>query len=343
MTVPVGIVDLETYVPETFMPASEIAVLSGIPERVLHDKFGLLGKHLSAPDEHVSDMCIAAARPLLERNPDLDVNAVVYFGSHWKDYQVWQAAPKIQHTLGIDGFSIELINVSAGAPVALKVVKDMLSCDRHLDTVLMVAASKESYLLDYANERSRFMFNFGDGAVAALLQRGHTDNQVLGSSLYTDGSFADHVSVPAGGSVEPATHQSVEGARHYLDVIEGAEMKRRLDPIGVKNFLRVAGEAVERSGYEMEDVSLVLPIHMKRSMHETLLLELGVPAAGAIYLDRFGHMSAVDPLFALRLAQTRQSLHPGTLALLLAAGTGYSWAATVVRWGPTLSSGESPA
>lgn len=322
----VGIADLERYAPRRFLSAFEIADQSGIPESVLIEKFGLLGKHVSEDDEHVTDMCVAAARPLLERNDPADVDAVVYFGSHWKDQLVWNAAPKIQQTLGIEGFSLELINVSAGTPVTLKVVGDMMRADPELNSVLMVAASKESHLIDYSNRRSRFMLNFGDGAVAVLLRRDHKENLILGSSLLTDGSFADDVGSP-GGSLRP------EVGRLWLDVEDPEEMKRRLDPITVKNFLKVTREAVERSGHDIDDIDLLLPIHFKRSLQQAILLELGLSELQTIYLDHYGHMSAVDPLFALSIAREQGRVKPGDLAVLLAAGTGYTWAATVLRWG----------
>lgn len=334
MRTPVGIADLSTYTPRRFVSASEISAASGVPEEVLIAKFGLVGKHVAEVDEHVSDMCIAAARPVLERNDVSDIDAVVYFGSHWKDYLVWQAAPKIQDALGIEGFSLELINVSAGAPVALKVVADMLSADENLDNVLLVGASKESHLVDFANERGRFMFNFGDGAVAALLKRGADHNLILGSHLFTDGSFSEHVRMTGGGSRHPASHATVDANLHKLELTEGAEMKRRLDPITTKNFLEVARVALERSDLSLADLDVVLPIHMKRSLHDDLIAELG--AERSVYLDHFGHMSAVDPLFSLCMARDDALIRDGDVILLLAAGTGYTWAASVVRWGGAL-------
>jgi 3-oxoacyl-[acyl-carrier-protein] synthase-3 len=330
---PVGIVDVDRYVPDGFMPAAELAARSGIPEDVVVSKFGLRGKHVAGPDEHVSDMCLAAARPLLERNDPAEIDAVVYFGSHWKDYLVWQVAPRVQHELGLEGFAFEAINVSAGAPVALKIVGDMLAADDRLRSVLMVAASRESHLLDYDNEASRFAFPFGDGAVAALLRRGSTENELLGSSIVTDGSFWHHVRVPGGGSVSPASEETVRRGMHFLDVAEPEELKRRLDPITVKTFVSVATDAVERSGCDVSDIGLLLPIHMKRSIHDSILLELGVDQSRAIYLDTYGHMSAVDPLFSLSIAREEGMLADGTLVVMLAAGTGFTWAASVVRWG----------
>ncbi|HVE75964.1 MAG TPA: 3-oxoacyl-ACP synthase [Actinomycetota bacterium] len=315
------------------MSATEISAKSGIPEDVLREKFGIAGKHIAATDEHVTDMCVSAAAPLLERNDPSEVDAVLYFGSHWKDYLIWQAAPMIQERLGIEGFSIEAVNVSAGAPIALKLASDMLRSDPSLRSILLVGASKESHLLDYSDSASRFMFNFGDGAAAAVMARGLRRNAVLGSSILTDGSFSEHVRMQGGGSKHPATAETVSAGMHRLGLVDGVEMKSQLDPITLKNFLKVSTEALERSGLEVDDIDLLLPIHMKRSLHDSILVELGVEQGNAWYLDHYGHMSAVDPLMSLAQCSEQGKLSEGSVALLLAAGTGYTWAATVIRWG----------
>lgn len=329
----VGIAGTAAYLPERWLAAAEIAVASGIPEPVLLDRFGLRGKHIAAPDEHVSDLSVKAAERLLDEqgvDPET-VDVVVYFGSSWKEYPVWQAAPWIAHRLGCTrAFALELDYVSCGAPVALRVCRDLVVAEPELHTVLAVAASRESHLLDYGNERSRFMFNFGDGAVAALLVEDDAPaNELLGSATVTDGSLSLQVKVPQGGSVEP----SLDG-RRYLDVVDPAAMKERLDEVSLPNFVRVAEQALRRSGAELGDVSYVCGIHMKRSMHEAILAELGVGTDRAAYLDDTGHMSGVDPLLALDRAARTGALADGDLVLMLAAGTGYTWAASVVRWGP---------
>ena len=73
---------------------------------------------------------------------------------------------------------------------------------------------------------------------------------------------------------------------------------------------------------------------MKPSMHHALLDALGLDKRRAAYLADTGHMSGVDPLLALDRASRSGELAAGDLVLLLAAGTGYTWAASVVRWGP---------
>ena len=328
----IGLAATAAYLPERWMSAAEIAEASGIPEPVILEKFGLRGKHIAAADEHVSDMSVEAASRLLDQH-DVDpaeIDVVMYFGSLWKDYPVWQAAPWIAHRLGChNAYGLEYANVSCGTPVALRLARNFLLAEPDLRNVRVVAAARESHLLDYGNERSRFMFNFGDGAVAGLLIRdgGH---EVLGCHAITDGSFSLQVKVPAGGSVEPASAESVAGRRHFLDVADPAEMKGGLDEVSLRNFVAAARGAAERSDATLADVAYLCGIHMKRSMHDAIVDALGSPPAA--YLDDTGHMSGVDPLLALDRAGRAGELAEGDLVLLLAAGTGYTWAGTVLRW-----------
>jgi 3-oxoacyl-[acyl-carrier-protein] synthase III len=326
----VGIAATASYLPERVMTAAEVAAASAIPEGVIVDKFGLRGKHIAAVDEHVSDLSVRACEALLSE-ADVDpegIDVLMYFGSMWKDYAVWQAAPWIAHRLGLSrAYAVEYDNVSCGTPVALRLAKDMLVAEDEVRRVLVVAACRESYLLDYGNERSRFMFNFGDGAAAALLEKGAERNLLLGSHGVTDGSLSLQVKVPSGGSVSP------NGGYRYLDVADPSAMKERLDAVTLDNFRAAAEGALRRSGATLDDVSYLCGIHMKRSAHDGLVAALGLDPGRAAYLDDTGHMSGVDPLLALDRAVRAGEVGDGDLVLLLAAGTGYTWAASVVRWG----------
>jgi 3-oxoacyl-[acyl-carrier-protein] synthase-3 len=321
------------YLPERWMPAAEVAVASGIPEQVLVEKFALRGKHIASSDEHVSDMSVRACETLLvETGVDsATIDVVMYFGSMWKDYAVWQVAPWIAHRLGaVNAYAVEYDNVSCGTPVALRLARDMLVAEPELRNVLLVGACRESYLLDYGNERSRFMFNFGDGAAAALLVKDGTLNELLGSHGITDGSLSLHVKVARGGSVH------MNDGYAYLDVDDPAGMKEQLDQTSLQNFARAAEGALERSNLELGDVSFLCALHMKRSMHVALCESLGINLERAEVLDDTGHMSGVDTLLSLDRAARAGRVGNGDVVLLLAAGTGYTWAASVIRWGPLL-------
>ncbi|MGH3025307.1 MAG: 3-oxoacyl-ACP synthase, partial [Gaiellaceae bacterium] len=240
----VGLVATASYLPERWMPAAEIGELAGIPEQVIVEKFGLRGKHIAAPDEHVSDLSVKAAQALLDETgiDPASIDVVVYYGSMYKDYAVWQAAPHIAYRIGAsNAFAVEYDNVSHGTSIALRVARDLLRAEPELQRVLMVAACRESYLLDYTNARSRFMFNFGDGAVAGLLTGDADRNELLGAHAITDGSYSLQVKVPGGGSVDP-------GGYRFLDVADPASMKGGLDQVSLPNFVAVARGAVERSG-----------------------------------------------------------------------------------------------
>lgn len=331
-----GIAGLASYLPAAWRGAAELSAESGIPADVLTGRFGLAGKHIAADDEHVTDLGRKAAlRLLAELGTDPgDVDAVVYFGSTWKDYPVWQAAPRIAHELGCDrAFALELDYTSCGSPVALRVAKALITSDHRVRRVLLVGASCESRLIDYANERARFMFNFGDGAVAALLVRDHPVNRVLETSMITDGSLSLHVKVPAGGSALPASAATVTAKQHVLDVEDPGAMRDRLGEVSLDNFLQAAAGSVKQSGLTLRDVKFLVPIHMKRSMQSALLDGLGLDDSQAIYLEDTGHMSGVDNLLGLDRLARSGSLRDGDVVLLLAAGIGYTWAATTVQWG----------
>jgi 3-oxoacyl-[acyl-carrier-protein] synthase-3 len=172
------------------------------------------------------------------------------------------------------------------------------------------------------------MFNFGDGAAAALLVKDGSRNELLGSHGVTDGSLSLHVKVARGGSVH------MDDGYRFLDVDDPAAMKEQLDQTSLQNFVRAAEGALERSELELSDVSFLCALHMKHSMQVALCESLGVDLRRAEVLDDTGHMSGVDTLLALDRAARAGRVRDGDIVLLLAAGTGYTWAASVVRWGP---------
>ena len=146
----------------------------------------------------------------------------MYFGSTWKDWGVWQAAPWIAHRLGCrNAFAVEYDNVSHGSPAALRLARDLLRAEEELRSVLLVGACRESYLLDYGNERSRFMFSFGDGAVAALLVTAEPERQRAARRA------RDHRRlVLAAGQGGPRRLVEPDGSP-FLDVADPGSMKER--------------------------------------------------------------------------------------------------------------------
>jgi 3-oxoacyl-[acyl-carrier-protein] synthase-3 len=361
----VGITGLGTYVPDETVTGEAIAAESGIPEDVVVEKMGVREKRVCPPDgDHATDMSVKAAEAALaDADVDpADLDVVVYHGSEYKDHVVWSAAAAITDRLGAtNAYATESYTLCAGAPIALRQVTAQLETEP-IDTALLVAASREEDLVDYGNEDSSFMFNFGSGASAFVVEAadggdesgspgdepggpgdgpsddaapfdGRVRATVRASAAETDGSFADDVVMPAGGSKRPPSEATVREGLHTLDVPDPEGMKERLGPVSLPAYLSVADTALERSGFDREDLDFVALTHMKRSFHERVLDELGLdPASDGYYLDEYGHVQSVDQALALAEGVEAGRLEPGDLVCLLAAGTGYTWSATVIRW-----------
>ncbi|MEF8900247.1 MAG: 3-oxoacyl-ACP synthase [Halovenus sp.] len=336
----VGLTGYGRYVPDETVSGVEIAQRSGIPEDVVVEKMGMAEKHVCPPDDdHVTDMCLKAAEDALDdaqREPE-EIDLVLYHGSEYKDYIVWSGAANIAKRLGADNaFATESYTLCAGCPIAIRQVRAQLVADA-IETALLVTASREEDLLDYENADSSFMFNFGSGAAAYVLEAEPSSDRmratVRESHAVTDGSFSEDVIMHAGGSRNPATVETIREGLHYLDVPDPDGMKERIAPVSLPNYLEVAETALGRSGYERDDVDFVAVTHMKRSFYRKLLSELGVdPEEDGYYLDDYGHIQSVDQILALDEGLERNRVDPGDLVLFLAAGTGYTWAATVLEW-----------
>lgn len=328
------------YLPDGVVTGAEIAEQSGIPEDVVVEKMGLAEKRVCPPDgDHCTDMSVAAGRSALDGAgiDPAELDLVLYHGSEYKDYVVWSAAAKIADSLGAeDAYATESYTLCAGCPVAIRQVRAQLLAGE-IEAALLVTASREEDLIDYDNADSSFMFNFGSGGAAYVLEADADPDRTLarvhGSHAVTDGSFADDVVMPAGGSVNPPTPDTVAAGQHRLDVRDPDGMKERLGPVSLPNYLDVADTALERSGFDRTDVGFVAVTHMKRSFHRTLIEELGLdPREDAYYLDEFGHMQSVDQIVALEEGRRRDRFAPGDVVLFLAAGTGYTWSATALEW-----------
>ncbi len=332
----IGIAAIGIYLPEQIETAADIAHQTNIPEHVITEKLGIRQKYVAGPDDHVSHMAASAAQQALDEAGLVaeDLDLIIYHGSEYKDYFVWSAAAKIQHLLGAPrAYAYEIYALCAGSPIALKVARDQMRSDPSLRFVLLVSAARENDMINYQNQQTRFMFNFGAGGSAVLLQRNAEHNILLESSVIVDGSFSETVVMPGGGTRHPTTSETVASGLHELDVLGLEDMRDRLGGISLPNFVRVIDEAVERSGAQRHDIAFLAITHMKRSFHYELLRALNLQPEQSLYLEEYGHIQSVDQPLALKLAQQRGMLHEGDLVVLAGAGTGYTWSATAIRWG----------
>jgi len=330
----VGMTRMGVYLPDNIETSEDVAKKTEIPVEVIRNKMGLRQKHVASPDEHVSDMALSAAHSALGDFDPKELDAVIFFGSQYKDYPVWSCACKLQYELGAEqAFATEIYSLCAGFTVALRMAKGLMLADDNMNNVLLTMGSKESHLIDYNNPRVRFMYNFGDGGAAVLLQKGAAKNVVLETHNITAGFFSKHVKVLDGGSVNPIATLKCSPTSGKLDVVDPEEMKEYLDPITFDHFINVIRIALEKSGKSLGDLDFLAPIHFKRSLYDDLLSELGITAEQSFYLENYGHIQAADQIIALTEAEKLSRLKDGDTVALMAAGTGYTWGSTVIEWG----------
>ena len=336
----VGLTGLGYYVPDEVLTGEEVAEKSGIPVDVVKEKMGVYEKRVCPEDDdHCTDMAIKAGKKALD---DADVEAeeldlVLYHGSEYKDHIVWPAAANIAERIGAENaYATESYTLCGGTPIAMRKVRAQLKVEE-IEKALLVTASREEDLVDYTDQDSSFMFNFGSGGGAYVLESAPEEDRtrawVREGAAKTDGSFAKDVIMPAGGSANPTTHETVDEGIHMLRVPDPQDMGERLEPVSLPNFLEVADTALDRADYEREDIGFTALVQMKRSFHELLLEKLGLdPYEQGYYLDEYGHMQSVDQIAALKEGVVEGRVESGDVVLFLAAGTGYTWSAIVLDW-----------
>ncbi len=323
---------LGIYLPGARHDAAHIAAASGVPLAVVQDKLGIRSKSVPGPDDHSNVMGIHAARAALA-DAGVQASAVdVLIGitEEHKEFPVWTAAIKTAHELGaVNAWAYDLGQKCGTAILALKQAKDLMLADPAVNTVLIAGGYRNGDLVDYRDPATRFLNNLAAGGGAAVVTRGGSGFQILGSALCTDGSFSEDVIVPVGGTRAPLTAANLDQFRFQIPDQPG--MRARLEAKSLDNFVAVIEAACARSGFAPGEAAYVGLLHMKRSAHHQVLERIGVAASRSIYLEDYGHVGQIDPLLSLKLARDAGRIKPGDGVILCAAGIGYVWNALCLR------------
>ena len=334
----IGIVSAGAYVPKTQLSSAEIAERTSIPEAIIREKFGIHRKPVPGPEDHSNAMAVRAAEDALARGgvDPQSIDLVLCTTEEWKEYPLWTAGIKLAHDIGATrAWAIDVQLRCGTTMAALEIARAMMLSSPGIETVLIAGGYRNCDFVDFENPSARFLINLSAGGGALVLRKHHLRNQLLGSAVLTDGSFSLDVIVPQGGTVDPRSEAAPGSGRRRLEVPDPEGMKARLDPLSMRNFLAVVDQALARSGgLERRDIDFLNILHMKRSAHRFVLAELGLREDQSFYLEDYGHMGQQDQPLVMREAEDRKLLRDGDLMVLVAAGIGYAWSASAVRWGP---------
>lgn len=332
----VGIVSTGIYLPDERMTAAEIARLANLPVDVVENKLGIIEKPIPGEDDHTVEMGIRAAKIALEKGgiDPKHIDLIINIGEEHKEYPLWTSAIKIQEEIGAyHAWAFDVALRCGTTIMAMKVAKSLMFSDPSIETVLLAGGYRNGDLIDYENERTRFMFNLGAGGGAMILQKNYGKNTVLEADLITDGSFSEDVVVPVGGTKNPLTEEHLREGLYRLDVTDPVGMKTRLEQKSLQNFLTAIRNSLQKSGYTEEDIDYIAILHMKKSAHDYVLNELGLSSDQSIYLEKYGHIGQIDQILSLELAEKEGKLKEGDVVVLVSAGIGYAWGAITLKWG----------
>lgn len=334
--VTVGIASIGYYIPKATFASSEMSRLSGIPLHVFREKIGMEKKHVASPDEHPSDMGIRAAREALAK-AGVDagkIGIIAYCGASFYDYRIWSPAARIQAALGADNcYAFEVKNGCNGGNLGINICKSLLIGDPEKEYALVVCSEKLSGSIDYTDPNSISLFMAGDGAAAAVLKKGETNNQLLGYASVTDGSTVDCVKVPMGGTKMPFLQGSFDKKQAYISVDDPKALEKILSQTYLQNYLKVINRAMEKSGYSLEDIDFLFTNQVKRSLSKDIFRAVGLTEKNTLSsIKDFGHMGTVDTLFNLGRAREQGLIKPGSLVAIASSGAGFTWAAMAVRF-----------
>jgi 3-oxoacyl-[acyl-carrier-protein] synthase-3 len=225
---------------------------------------------------------------------------------------------------------------------AIKIARDMMTADPDIATTLIVGGYRNGDLIDYTDPDVSFMYDLAAAGGALILRRDLGRNAVLGSHIITDGSLSRDTGVRYGGTVQPIETLPEEvladlraRGNRSLSVFDAEHMKARLNEVSMPNWLTCIDRALEKSGATRAEVDFLNVLHFKRSMHSSLLETLGLRPEQSVYLEDYGHSGQVDFMLSLHEGLRQGRVKDGSLMVAIAAGIGYVWGATVIRWGPS--------
>ncbi len=322
-----AIIGTGAYLPEQVLTNADLEKMVDTSDEWIYTRTGIRTRRIVSGDQSTSDLGAEAARRALDDaglTPD-DITLTMCC-TVTPDYNFPSTACMIQDKIGAGNTGgFDLSAACAGFIYGLIMGARLIEADPK-QKVLVVGAETLTKFTDWTDRSSCILF--GDGAGAAVLAATDEDRGVMASEYGVDGSGGDFMKLPAGGSVLPASEETVRERLHYMK-IQGRETFR----FAVLKMAELVEAAVKDSGLKMSDVKLIVPhqvnLRILQAAADRLKIDLD-----KIYcnIDRYGNTSAASAAIALDEAVRNGCIESGDVIVLVAFGGGLSWSSAVVRW-----------
>jgi 3-oxoacyl-[acyl-carrier-protein] synthase-3 len=292
----------------------------------IRSRTGIEARHFADDGVVTSDLAVEAARIALRtagipaEQLDMIVCASVTGDTPFPATAVW-----VQEKLGLSCPAFDVNAACAGFSYGLATATAFVESGM-ADTVLLIGAEVYSRILDFTDRQTCVLF--GDGAGATVIQASDRPG-IEGTVLGADGTAAEILLVPAGGSREPASAETVAASRHRIQMPNGREVFKR----AVTEMAESCREVLEKSGHSPDDVDLLIPHQANARIMVAVAERLGIPLELAVVdVAEVGNTSAASIPIALDRAYRAGRIHEGDLVLFTSFGAGLTWGATAIRW-----------
>jgi 3-oxoacyl-[acyl-carrier-protein] synthase III len=315
------------YVPPKVLTNADLEKMVATNDEWIRTRTGIRERHAVEHGTASSPLATEAAKALLAqtKTDPADIDMIVV-ASVTPDMMFPATACLVQDRIGAKkAWGFDLSAACSGFAYALTVGAQFVGSGAH-KKVLAIGSDTMTSILDYTDRATCVLF--GDGAGAVLLEPAEPGEGILDFTHDIDGSGGQYLFMPGGGSLNPATAETVEKRMHYVHQ-EGSQVFK----YAVRRMAEVAVNLLERNGFTSKDLALVVPhqanLRIIRAMQERLGVDDGKVM---VNIDKFGNTTAGTIPLGLWDAVAQGRLHKGDLVLLVAVGAGYTTGGVLLRW-----------
>ncbi|MFZ0083676.1 MAG: beta-ketoacyl-ACP synthase III [Candidatus Acidiferrales bacterium] len=316
------------YVPPRVVTNFDLEKRVDTNDEWIRTRTGIRERYYADPGMATSHLGTEAARKLLAaRGVNAEEIDLIVLASVTPDMFFPATACLIQDRLGAkNAWGFDLSAACSGFVYALTVGAQFVGSGAH-KKVLVIGSDVMTSILDFTDRATCVLF--GDGAGAVLLEPATSDKEGILDFVHDiDGSGGCNLYMPGGGSLHPASQETVEKRMHYVHQ-EGAQVFK----YAVRRMSELAVEMLERNGYTTKDLALVVPHQANLRIIRGMQERLGVDDSKVmINIDHFGNTTAGTIPLGMMEAVEQGRLRKGDLVLLIAVGAGYTTGAVLMRW-----------